>query len=132
MFEWRNDKLINAHFNNFNVTRCRAITSLNFRIEYNKFYEQTPIIILDIAYGEEELEKIIKMEFYGVDALKVNTGFFPYIQVMGFEINNIKDTGSEKKYEINDYEDGVLYFVCDAVRVVAINDVVDEMINFDR
>ncbi|KMT58781.1 hypothetical protein X560_1997 [Listeria fleischmannii 1991] len=86
-------------------------------------YKQTPIIILDIAYGEDEFEKIIKMEFYGVDSLKVNTSFFPYIQVMGFEINNIRDTGSEKKYEINDYEDGILYFVCDEVRIVAINEV---------
>lgn len=42
---------------------------------------------------------------------------------MGFEINNIRDTGSEKKYEINDYEDGILYFVCDEVRIVAINEV---------
>lgn len=72
MFEWRNDKLINAHFNDFSVTRCRAIISL----KYNEFYKQTPIIILDIAYGEDEFEKIIKMEFYGVDSLKVNTSFF--------------------------------------------------------
>lgn len=100
------------------------IESLNYNIDFNDVGDN--VSCLEIKFLMEDINKKrnkVLIKFSEVNDFELKNFGGSYNQIMGFEIIDQKENGWEpnKRYLINDYENGRIKFFCRSIEVVSVS-----------
>ncbi|WP_166246558.1 hypothetical protein [Paenibacillus turpanensis] len=106
----------------FSCYKFKFITGFRFFKVHNKYYEEVPILEMELEYKEDKNTYIITLQFKGVQNLHISSTADYGIQLSSFEIIDIKDDGwCDLNYKVNDYETENVTFYCNHIEVISIN-----------
>lgn len=122
MNEWYEDTVLDKIIPNFKQTNVKFITDFHYYIDYNSYYEKVSFLEIDFLVEADNRKFILKMKFYDVSSLDLIGFGNNYNQLMGFNINNLSNSGFEKrkKYLVEDYENNIIKFYCADLEILSL------------
>lgn len=120
--------LIDEKIPNFNYLDVEHLLHFNYFIGYNEAYENVSYLTAGFLVNKEQENKKYELilKFKEVNDLNLQNIGGGYNQLMGFKINDIRKNNWEanKKYWIEDYENGVLNFYCKEIELISIKELI--------
>lgn len=117
----KNFELITSEINTFNWFKFKFIIEFHFYKVRNKFFEEIPVLDLNMEYQEDSSTYQIKLRFKGVENLQISSLCNYGIQLISFEVIDIKEAGwTDLNYKVNDYETDDIKFYCNEIEVITV------------
>ncbi|TCT16439.1 hypothetical protein EDD68_1342 [Melghiribacillus thermohalophilus] len=120
--EWYEDTILDKTIPNFKPTNVKFITDFHYYIDYNSYYEKVSLLEMGFLVEADNKKFILKIKFYDVSSLDLIGFGNNYNQLMGFKINNLSNSGYEKrkKYFVEDYENKIIKFYCAGLEILSL------------
>lgn len=120
--EWYKGTELESKIPNFKSTDVKFINDFHYYIGYNSYFDQVSFLEVSFLIEVENRNFILKMKFNNVSTLDLLGFGNSYNQIMGFRINNLKESGFElpKKYLVEDYENNIIKFYCESFEVLSL------------
>lgn len=108
----RNIESIQPIINNFSIHSIEWLSDFHFQVTQDKYFENTSILDITFLIKENRTTYELLIRFLNVEALRFQSGG-TLTHISGFNIKDLTENGYyPMKYEIEDYEDGIIHFYC--------------------
>ncbi|CAJ1315049.1 hypothetical protein PTI45_03447 [Paenibacillus nuruki] len=108
--------------NNFSIHTIEWLSDLYFQVIQNKYFENTSILDITFLIKENGKTYELLIRFFNVEALRFQSGG-TLTQISGFNIKDLTENGYyPMKYEVEDYENGIIHFYCDDIEFLSLTE----------
>ena len=105
---------------NFTIHRLEWISDFHLHGIHNKYFELVSTLDITFLLNENETTYELCIRFSDIEALRFESGGM-LTQISGFNINSLKENGYHPlKYEIEDYENGIIHFYCSDIEFLSL------------
>lgn len=96
------------------------IKAFRYYEDYNHAFEKVSFLEMTFQSEAEERKFEMTLRFGNVSSLELNGFGSAYNQLLGFHIEDLKESGFEKehRYLVEDYENNLLNFYCESIKIV--------------
>ena len=106
----------------FTWNSIRYIDSIDYNISVDETYETYSLLKIGLIFLNEVSTYKAVFEFYNVQNLHLERIGGKYNQIYGFEIVDKSKDGwaKDQRYFVNDYEDNLISFSCESIKVLSV------------
>ncbi|WDF48802.1 hypothetical protein PQ460_12300 [Paenibacillus sp. KACC 21273] len=118
----RNIENIKPTIDNFSIHRIQWFSELHFQVTQDKYFENISILDITFLIKENETTYELLIRFMNIDALRFQSGG-TLTHISGFNIKDLTEHGYyPMKYEIEDYENGIIHFYCADIEFLSLTE----------
>ncbi|WP_025685682.1 hypothetical protein [Paenibacillus maysiensis] len=118
----RNIESIKPIINNFSIYRIEWFSDLHFHVTQDQYFENISILHITFLIKENETTYELLIRFSNIEALHFKSGG-ALTRISGFNIKDLTKNGYyPMKYEVEDYEDGIIHFYCADIEFLSLTE----------